>query len=83
MKSALAAAVTTRGHQQAHKYAAIPSIEHAENYREARSVLDVDEETLGILERHLKTFQSKNRRRLVIMSLGVIGILLFLYWAIA
>jgi hypothetical protein len=82
MKSALATTVTTRGHHQAHKYAAIPSIGHAENYRETRSVLDVDE-TLGILERHLKTFQTKNRRRLIIMSLGVIGILLFLYWAIA
>ena len=86
MKSALAATVTTGSHyhvRQAHKYEAILSIEHAEDHRETRSALDVDEETLGILERHLKSFQTKNRRRLVIMSLGAIGILIFLYWAIA
>jgi hypothetical protein len=84
MKSALAANITTGGrHHDAHKYEAIPAIEHAENHRETRSVLDVDEETLGILNRHLKTFQTKNRRRLVIMTFGVIGTLLFLYWAIA
>ena len=83
MKSTLATAVTTKSQHQAHKYVAVPSIEHAENYRETRSVLDVAEETLGILEHHPKTFHSRNRRRLVNMSLGVIGILLFLYWAIA
>ncbi|TVY90353.1 3-phytase A [Lachnellula willkommii] len=84
MKSALAETVATGRHQQglmAHKYEAIPSTKHVENYRETRSALDVDEETLGILERHLKKFQSQNRRRQVIMSVGVIGILLFLYGA--
>ncbi|TVY80344.1 3-phytase A [Lachnellula suecica] len=81
MKSALAATVTTAG-QHAHKYEAVPSFAHAENHRENRSVLDVDEETLGILDRHLKTFQTQNRRRVYIMGFGVVGTLLFLYWAI-
>ncbi|KAF4630563.1 hypothetical protein G7Y89_g7577 [Cudoniella acicularis] len=40
---------------------------------------DVHEVTQRILDRHLKTFQSSKRRQLVIMSLTVIGVLLFLY----
>lgn len=84
MKSALAETVATGRHQQGlmgHKHEAIPSTKHVEDYRETRSALDVDEETLGTLERHLKKFQSQNRRRKVILSFGVIGILLFLYRA--
>lgn len=86
MKTAIAVPVTSGQHHHDHqfyKYEAVPSIEHAENYRETRPILDADEETLGILQRHLKTFRTKNRQRLVVMSLSVTGILLFLYWAIA
>ncbi|TVY44772.1 3-phytase A [Lachnellula subtilissima] len=85
----MAKTAPTGRHQQglmAHKYETIPSTKHVENYCQTRTTLHVDEETPRILEGHPRKFQSQNRRirgRLVIMSLGVMGILLFLHGAIA
>jgi hypothetical protein len=34
------------------------------------------------LEAHLRSFQKSNRGRVVTMGLGIMGVLLFLYWAV-
>jgi len=38
--------------------------------------------TSAILVDHLKQFRKTNKRRMYIMVMGIIGVLLFLYWAV-
>jgi hypothetical protein len=70
-----------------HKYEQLPTseeIDYLDDPRESRSSLIpvVDEHPLESLERHLKKFKRGNRRRLIGMVMGVIGLLLILFWAV-
>ena len=86
MSKHVVAAVVGGDSDSQHKYEQVPSsetFEDADDSRESRSSLipAVDEHPLEALEHHLKRFKKGNRRRLIVMVMGAIGVFLFLYWA--
>ena len=83
MKSLASEAIFSRGGGKTNKqkYEQIPTSD--DEHRETRSRAVVDLDTHVVLERHLRTFQNQNRKKLVTMVLGAAGILGFLYLAVA
>jgi hypothetical protein len=64
-----------------HKYQPVSSSEHQVQDHERHHSIE-DPAALD-LDRHLKSFKQKNRKRTTFIVMGTIGVFLFLYWAIA
>jgi hypothetical protein len=69
------------GDDRAHKYEAIPTADRERQDR--RSLTEVDVETQAVLEEHLRSFRKRNKRKLVIIIIGAIGLIVFFYLAVA
>jgi len=64
-----------------HKYEPVSSSEHEAQEHQRRPSIE-DPAALD-LDRHLKPFKQHDEKRVAIKVMGAIGILLFMYWAIA
>jgi hypothetical protein len=64
-----------------HKYEPVSSSEH--QAQEHQRHLSIEDPAALDLDRHLKPFKQHDAKRVAIKVMGVVGILLFLYWAIA
>jgi hypothetical protein len=69
------------GDHGAHKYEAIPTADR--ELQDGRSLTDVDVETQAVLEEHLRSFRKRNKRKLAIIIMVVIGLIVFFYFAVA
>jgi hypothetical protein len=80
---------------QKYKYERVPTdasdvsashIEDAAEESDPELELEIERDTFqrkhSNLETHLRSFQKGNRGRLVTMAGGIVGVLLFLYWAV-
>lgn len=74
-----------------YKYELLPSAHHNEELNDSESsdpeleadmALDTFRRKHSNLEAHLRSFRKSSRGRIITMAFGVVGILLFLYWAI-
>lgn len=79
------------GEGQQYKYEPLPSTLHEADLNDTEESdpeleLEIERDTFQIkhsnLEAHLRSFRKTNRGRFITMGLGVVGVLLFLYWAV-
>ena len=64
-----------------------PSVaEEVEDESDPELELEIERDTVlrkhSNLEAHLRSFRKSNRGRVITMAVGVVGVLLFLYWAV-
>jgi hypothetical protein len=83
MATLASAAVFSHGREARkgkHSYQKLPTTEN-QNMKDRRKADDFDDETHVTLSRHFTNFQKQERRRFIIVILGVVGILAFLFIA--
>jgi hypothetical protein len=77
--------------RQGYKYEPVPTAHHDEELNDTEESdfeleLEIERDTFqrqhSNLEAHLRSFRKSNRGRAITMAFGVVGVLLFLYWAV-
>jgi hypothetical protein len=85
MSKAAFLAVLYKQSDDGHKYEPVATADEVADGSSKETILPSDEQdpaTLAVLAEHLSNFRQRQRRRIWAMILALLGILLFLSWAV-